>query len=477
MQHAPYDRLSALDASFLYAETEDAPLAVGLLAIFEGGGIDEPALRAHVASRLSLCPRLRKKLAFVPYDQGRPIWVDDGAFDLVHHVSVLSLAAPADDEAARDYMAAFMQLPLCRTRPLWQLRTFPMTEGRMGLTLKVHHCLLDGVSAAQLVLSLFDMRPSVPPRSVEAFVPAPAPSADELLAHSLEEQTGRFEHWLGQALSLGTDARNWKSAGTRFMRIATAVAEHGRGYFGSQPRAPLSHRVGRERSFTTLDIPLEALKRIKSEAQATINDLALTLVASGIARVMEARAHPCEEAIVKAAVPVSRRSAGEMTAFGNRVSMMLADLPVDSMPAQVRLSRIHGAMHGLKQSGQADGADVFTQLADDVPPLLVSFVARALTLQNRIDVIVTNVPGPPVPLYLLGQRLLAAHPCVPLFGSTPLGIAITSYAGKLRLGIHADKQGLPELAAFQEGVLGALAELLAALDTGYRREVAASVGT
>jgi diacylglycerol O-acyltransferase len=476
MQHAPYDRLSALDASFLYAETEDAPLAVGLLASFEDGGIDEAALRAHVASRLSLCPRLRKKLAFVHFDQGRPIWVDDAAFDLAFHVSALSLAAPADEAAARDYMAAFMQQPLCRTRPLWQLRIFPMTEGRMGLTLKVHHCLLDGVSAAQLVLSLFDMRQSVPPRSADAFVPAPAPSSDELLAQSLQEQTGRLEHWLGQALSLGSDARHWKSAGTRFMRLASAVAEHGRGYFTSQPRAPLSHRVGKERSFATLDIPLDALKRIKAEEQATINDLALTLVASGVARVLEARGSACADAVVKAAVPVSRRGAGEMTAFGNRVSMMLADLPVDSMPARVRLARIHGAMHSLKQSRQADGADVFTQLADDVPPLLVSFVARALTLQNRIDVIVTNVPGPPVPLYLLGTRLVAAHPCVPLFGSTPLGIAITSYAGKLRLGIHADKRGVPELEAFQEGVTGALAELLAALDADKRQDLPIAIG-
>jgi len=459
MKSVRYDRLSALDASFLYAETEHAPLAVGLFATLEDGAISEESLRHHVASRLPACPRLHKKLQFVALEQGRPVWVDDPHFAVARHVEAAPFPAPIDDDAAHAYMASFMQRPLGRELPLWQMRTFPMTRERTGLVLKLHHALLDGVSAAQLVLALFDMAPVCAPRAVQPFVPAPPPSEAALLADSLEEQSERLGAWWQELRRFRPSTTSLKALGDRLTNMLGLAVEHGLPYLPSAARASLSHRVGPERRFETITIPLARLKRIKDREAATVNDVALTLVAEGVSRVLWSRGDVAEHAIVKSAVPVSMRQASAAPAYGNQISMMVADLPVGDMPAVERLARVHAHVEALKQSGQANGGDLLTHLADDVPPLMVSLLARGLTFQSLIDVIVTNVPGPPIPLYMLGSRLLAAYPFVPLFGSTPLGVAITSYDGQLLLGVHADQRGLPELQHFIDGVHLALRQL------------------
>jgi len=454
------DRLSVADASFVYAETSTAPLHVGMLGVFEDRGATLERLRAHVASRVHLFARLRHKLVFVPYDQGHPVWADDEHFDVCSHVRAASLDGLADDARARRYTAEVMGAPLQRDRPLWEMRLLQMTGDRIGLIFKIHHCLLDGMSAAHLVTVLFDGKRDAPARATEAWTPKAEPTPDALLRDAVQDQLLRVAQLRDKAAEWTASDEPRELLG-RATEIAGSVVEWAKATLLTHRRASLTQWVGPYRRFETASVALADVKQIKGSAGCKLNDVALAMVAGGVGRMLRRRGVATAGANVKAMVPVSTRDAAHKTSYGNLASVMAVDLPVGALSASTRLQQISEQMTRLKSSRQWEGMDFWVGLAEHIPPAVVSLVSKVGRLQRVVDVIVTNVPGPPFPLYLLGGEMLEIYPYVPLIGATSLGIAVVSYNGRLYFGLSGDRDAMPDLAEVSRGISTAFEELRA----------------
>lgn len=441
------DHLSVQDATFVYAESDSAPLNVGMLAFFEDRGITEEALCRHVSCRLHRFVRLRQKLAFVPLDQGHPVWIDDEQFDVRMHVRSVALLGDRGEAEAGRLLARVMSVPLPRSRPLWEIWLFPMNDDRVGLIVKLHHCLLDGVSAVKFVNMLFDAAPDVASGEPRAWSPAAAPGRGALLRNALR---ARWEK-LREVASHRPHVEPAEALVQRASERIRNVLEFGKVTLRASTRVPIGGPIGPERRFETFSIPLHDVRVLKNRAGCKVNDVALSLVAEAAHHQLERRGIHTLGATVKAAVPVSRHTQtnGEL---GNQVSLLTLDLPVGGMDPARRLRRIAQDMNELKRSGQAEGADFWLGLAEHVSPVVVSTVTRAVSKQRLIDLGVTNVAGPPIPLYLLGGRMLEVYPYTPLIGATSLGVAVSSYNGTLYFGISGDWNEQADLSVFKEGL-------------------------
>jgi len=424
-----------------------------MLAIFEDRGIDLAGLRRHVASRIHMFPRLRQKLAFVPGGAAHPLWVDDEAFDIARHIDTEPLMNGADDAAARRMTALVMREPLPRSRPLWQMLLFRMTEGRVGLIVKIHHCLLDGMSAVRLTMVLFDNQHQAAGGQPPAWTPARSPSRAQLVAQARTEARLRWRRTRARVGALLERAAERQPLMRRASEVVTSMAQLALASFDSRHRLVLPRQGGQERAFATASLELDAVKQVRRRHTTKLNDVVLASVASGLGALLRARGMATAGTTVKAAVPVSRRDAADTASYGNKVSMMVVDLPVDEQPPDAQLCRISRTMTQHKQAGQADGANFWLDVAEYVPATLVSLVTRAASWQRLLDVIVTNVPGPQFPLYLGGGEMLEVFPFVPLFGGTRLGVALVSYNGRLFFGICGDRAGTPDVDDLSQAIV------------------------
>jgi len=459
------DRLSAQDAAFVYAETADAPMHVGMLGVFEDRGATLASVRAHIASRIHQFPRLRQRLAFVPMSKAHPVWVDDEFFDIRNHVDTEPLMNGADDGRARKLMARVMSAPLRRSRPLWEMWLFKMSDDRLGLIVKIHHCLLDGVSAVRLATVLFDARREAPEAEAPSWFPAVSPTPERLLADAKAESTSRWQAARETLNGLALRASERQPVFARASEVATSVAQFAFAALKTKRRARVAPRVGGHRLFETASVELADVKQVKSHYATKLNDVVLSTVAAGIGTLLRGRGRATGDANIKAMVPVSTRGSEGSPSYGNKVSMMAVDLPVDEQPIDELLCKISRRMTEHKQSGQADGADFWIKLAEHIPASFVSLASRAATFQRLVDVVVTNVPGPQFPLYLLGGELVEVYPFVPLFGGTPLGIALVSYNGKLFYGLSGDRDSTPDLSTLSRAVADSFDALRATLNT------------
>ena len=453
---ATHEPLSAQDASFLYVESSTAPMHIGVLAIFKSRGIDLDSFCAHVESRLHLMPLFRKKLAYVPYLQGPPSWVDDDCFDIHAHIRETTLARGGRGEDAHQLVAEIMSMPLSHTRPLWGMWLFDMPGDRKGLILKAHHCIADGVSGVQLAAALFDFRRDVPPAAPKPWQPSPAPEPSELLRDSLRKQVQRARD-LADMLRAAAD-----DPGELIGRAAAALEgawQLGKATLRWPTTTSLRKPIGRYRRFEALRMPLAEIKAVKTRFECKVNDVVLSLVAGGVGHLLSERGENTDGSTITAMVPVSRHTHGDRATSGNQVSMMAADLPIGELDPAARLERVIAEMNRIKQSSQAAGADFWIKAAEYIPPQVMSVASKAVSWQRLIDVVVTNVPGPPVPLYLLGGELLEVYPFVPLAGGTSLGVAILSYNGNVHFGFSGDRDLLPDLAVMRDGVRGAMRDL------------------
>jgi WS/DGAT/MGAT family acyltransferase len=449
------DRLSPLDASFLHFEDAGAHMHVGSVVLFEGKAPDAAALIEHVEGRLHLVPRYRQRLAFPPLAQARPVWIDDPHFNPGYHVRHTALPAPAGHDALCRLAGRVFAQRLDRTKPLWEIWLVDRVgEDGFALISKTHHCLVDGVSGVDIASVLFDLEPDPPPppQAAPDWHPRPEPSAATLVADALTE---RVTGPLGAVQSLATPdpARLVRTLGGvgSFLRAGVAA-----------PPSPLNRRIGPHRAFAFFEAPLDHVKAIKSGLGGTVNDVVLAAVAGGLRRWMLADGREIGELTLRAMVPVSTRAQEEHGALGNRVTTMYAPLPVGLPGVKDRFRVIHEAMGGLKESGQAVGADVLTRLTGFAPPTVLAQAARLQGRQRLFNLTVTNVPGPQFPLYLLGRRLQGLYPQVPLARNTGLGIALMSYDGRLCFGLLTDYDTLPEPADVADGIeqeLDALAEV------------------
>jgi len=452
------DRLTGLDSSFLHLERNAAHMHVGSCLVFEG---DPPAyedLVEHIERRLHLVPRYRQRLAFVPLEQGRPVWVDDPHFNIAYHVRHTALPRPGTETELKRLAGRLFSQQLDRSKPLWEIWLVQgLSGGRFALVAKTHHALVDGVSGVDITTVLFDTTPDPPPMpEPEPWIPRPLPSGAQLLADALLER----------ATMPGEVARGVRAL-TRAPRqvlgrlrdnLAAVGALAWAGVDGAPP-SPLNVPIGPHRRFTWVEGDLTRFKAIKDELDGTVNDVVLTAVTLALGSFLRGRGHATEELELRAMVPVSVRADADRGALGNRVATMYAPLPVGILDPVECFAVIHRAMADLKSSGQAVGAQVLTELTGFAPPTIMSQAARLQTRQRFFNVVVTNVPGPQFGLYVIGRRLEAIYPQVPLAQNQALGIAIMSYDGRLFFGLLGDFDAMPDLETLADHVGAAIDEL------------------
>ena len=452
-------RLTALDASFLHLEDTGAHMHVAAVMTFEGDPPPYEELVGAIQSRLHLVPRYRQRLAFVPLGQGRPRWVDDPHFNAGYHIRHTALPAPGGDDELKRLAARVFGQRLDRSKPLWEIWLVEGLEGgRFALLSKTHHALVDGVSGVDIVSVLFDTsrEPSgtAPPSS--AWLAQPLPSWSELLAEALLERTTVPGEALRGARALTRAPRQVAGRLAGGLQGIGAMAWAG---LNPAPKTPLNVPIGPHRRYTWVDADLGRFKAIKSALGGTVNDVVLTAVTLALGRWLRDRGEVTDGVVLKAMVPVSVRAEAQRGALGNRVATMWAPLPVGIRDPEDALAEIHDAMRGLKESGQAVGAETLTQLADFAPPTVMSQAARLQSRQRFFNLVVTNVPGPQFELFLLGRPLRGLYPVVPLALNQALGIAIMSYNGRLGFGLLADYDALPDLDEIAGDIEGAIDDL------------------
>jgi diacylglycerol O-acyltransferase len=456
------DRLTGLDASFLALEDAGAHMHVGSCMLFEGEAPGYEDLVAQLDSRLHLVPRYRQKLAFPPLTQARPVWIDDPHFNPGYHVRHTALPAPASLEQLRNLTGRVLAQRLDRTKPLWEIWLVQHVEGgRFALISKTHHCLVDGVSGVDIATVIFDLEPTPPPppEPPPPWFPRPEPSPATLVADALAE---RASAPLDAARLAAEALSHPERAAEQLARAANGLGAMLRAGLQGAPASPYNRKIGPHRRFAWVDGDLAQFKAIKGALGGTVNDAVLSSVAGALRAHMQANGHDVDGVELKAMVPMSVRAEAERGALGNRVTSMYAPLPVFAADPLERFRIVHEAMKGLKESGQAVGAELLTQLAGFAPPTVLSQASRLQSQQRVFNVVVTNVPGPQFALYLLGRRLLRIYPQVPLVRNTALGIAIMSYDGTINFGLLGDYDALPDLDDLAAALRDAIAELAAA---------------
>jgi WS/DGAT/MGAT family acyltransferase len=452
------DRLSGLDTSFLHLERGPAHMHVASTTVFEGPAPEYEELRDHIDSRLHLVPRFRQKLRLVPFGQGRPRWVDDPHLNLGYHIRHTALPEPGSDEQLRILAARLFSQRLDRSKPLWEMWLVDGLEGgRFALVTKTHHALVDGVSGVDITNVLFDAAPEPPelPAAAEPWIPRPEPSDGQVLAEALVERVTSPAELARGARAIVRGPRRAARAAVDALEAAGALARAG----VAAPASPFNVDIGPYRRFATVDVALAELKRIKNSAGGTVNDVVLAAVAGALGRYLRGHGHAIQDLELRAMVPISVRSDEQHGALGNQVSSYMAPLPIWCDDPIERLHRVSETMGDLKSSKQAVGASLMTELADFAPPTIAAQAARLQSRQRFFNLVVTNVPGPQFPLYLLGRRLEALYPMVPLARRQAVCFGIMSYDGQIHFGLIGDYDGMSDLEALAGDLEASLAEL------------------
>ena len=456
------DRLTGLDSSFLHLERDFAHMHVAGVSVFEGDAPAYDEVIEAIESRLHVVPRYRQRLAFVPLHQGRPVWVDDPHFKVRYHVRHTGLPRPGGDAELKRLAGRVFSQALDRSRPLWELWLVEgLAGGRFALLSKTHHALVDGVSGVDIATVLFDASPEpLPVASPEhEWVARPLPSSAQLLADALRER----------ATVPGEIVRGVRAT-LRGPRAVAGRVGRGLGSVGAvawtglkpAPPSPFNVRIGPHRRFTWVRADLGQFKAIKNSLGGTVNDVVLTVVAGALGSYMRLHGEATDALGLRAMVPVSVRADIERGALGNRVAAMWTTLPVGVTDPVQRLHEVSAEMKDVKESGQAVGAEILTHLSGFAPPTIMAQAARLQARQRLFNLVVTNIPGPQFPLYLLGRELEAIYPMVPLAENTALGIAILSYNGQLNFGLVADFDALADVEVLADELRASIDELVAA---------------
>jgi len=478
MARQSYERLSAQDTSFLLFESVNAFTDITGAAIHEAGplrtaddGIDIGRVRSANASWLHQVPRFRQKLEWIPLE-GHPVWVDDPAFDLDFHVRHTRLPYPGTERELKELTARIQANRMDRAKPLWETWIVEGLEGgRWAMLQRLHHCMIDGASGVDLSQVTLSPDPNAEPPAPTPYLPRPAPTRGRLL---LDE--------VGRRLRMPLDAvRHTRETYESVRELGEEIRLRGRAMLGAigelaqqAPGTVLSGPIGPHRRVDWMEMPLDEVKAVRKALGGTINDVVLATVAGAVRSFLVRRSVDPSTQEFRVAAPVSTRSEAERGTLGNRVSMWILDLPIGEADPRKRLERIREQTSDLKQSKAAVGADVLFQVVEWTSTRILSLAGQALAAsQGPYNLMVTNVPGPQIPLYLCGSLMHASFGFVPLVENTALGIALFSYNGRLCWGFNADYDRVPDLADFTAGVGAAFRELQRAADTGAQASASA----
>jgi len=449
MTRPHYERLSALDAAMLFMETGRTHMHIGEVGILDAGplttsgGLDVERIRAHVAGSLDKMPRYRQRLAFIPVEQ-HPVWVDDDHFNLNYHVRYTSLPSPGTARQLKRVVGRIMSQQLDLSKPLWEIWMIEGLEGgRVALMSKVHHCMVDGISAVNALLALFSADPDVPTHRPSPWRPRPVPSAIDLAREELQRRAGAP---LALARSVATALADPGPA-IQAIRDALegaveAVAEKSR----PASTTPLNvDEIGPHRRVDWIRLDLDEVKAVKNRLGGKVNDVILAIVAGAIRRYMEAHRTPVRGLDFRVVVPINRRPLSAVGELGNRVVPMLARLPLDVHDPRERLRVVAERTQAVKASKQVYAIELFEEVSNWADAALIAQFVRRVTRWWAGNLIVTNVPGFSFPLYFLGARLLEGYPLVPMMANQALNVAVLSYAGGLYWGFNADWDAITDL--------------------------------
>src|SRR3954469_6002159 len=454
------DRLSAVDASFLAQEKESAHMHVGAVMVFEGPPPSYDEFVEQVESRMHLVPRYRQKLAFPRFEMGRPMWVDDPSFNLEYHVRHTALPKPGATDQLRKLAARIFSQRLDRSKPLWETWLVQgLEDNRFALISKTHHSMIDGVAGVDLASVLFDLSPVPSHVEPEPWTPHPEPSDAELVAEGVKGVAKRPFSIVGKAIE---SVQNPSRAASTVRESAEAIGEVLWAGLNPAPDVPLNTDIGPHRRIENVTVNLEDFKVVKRAFGGTVNDVVLAVVAGAMRRWLHSRGVRTEGMELRALVPMSIRGEEEMSAGGNRIAAMRGPLPVYVDDPVERLRVVRESMAGVKESKQALGAEVIAGLQDFAPPTLLAQASRLNFSTRLFNLIVTNVPGPQFPLYLLGRELEELIPVAFLPENHALAIAIMSYNGTVDFGLLADYDAMPDVEFVTHAIRESLAELLEA---------------
>jgi diacylglycerol O-acyltransferase len=451
MAYVHYERLSALDATFLDVEDHSAHMHVGAVSLFDAaplmqadGMVDGERIQRLVEAAIRRVPRYQQRLAWVPVF-GYPVWVDDAQFNVHYHVRHVRLPAPGSERQLKRLVGRIMSQQLDRGKPLWEMWIVEGVEGnRIALINKGHHCMIDGVGSVELSSALLRATPELEAemRAPVRWIARPAPSPRQLF---LDELQRRAAEPLGALRSTGRALLDPIGAlaglGDALLGVGEAI---GAGLQAASP-TPLNTEIGPHRRFDWLSMDLGMVKEVKNRLGGTLNDVVLSVVSGALSRFLHGRGLRSEDLDFRAMIPVNTRSEEQHERLGNRVSMLVARLPLDERDPRRRLQRVVDSTRELKRSRQARGVRTIEEISDWTFMSLFSIFARLSTAARPYNVVVTNVPGPQFPSYFLGSEMRAVYPLVPLNRNQALGIALFSYNQGLYWGFNADWDALPDL--------------------------------
>jgi WS/DGAT/MGAT family acyltransferase len=423
---------------------------IGAVAVFEAaplrtpaGGIDIDRIRTLMEAGIHRIPRYRQRLARIPlFDH--PVWVDDARFNLAYHLRHTHLPRPGDERLLKRLVGRLMSQQLDRGKPLWEMWVVEGLEGdRFAIVTKAHHCMIDGVGSVELTGLVMRPTPDEDPRLSEPpppWLPRPVPSSGALLFQEIRHRaTAPLT-----ALHLARETVRAPQATLARASDATAglLEAMGASFRPASP-TPLNVEIGPHRRFDWTVTELSRIREVKSRLGGTVNDVALAVLSGALGRFLHRRGIDVERLDFRAMLPVNVRAAGEH--LGNRVAMIAVRLPIGVRDPRERLTRIVAETSRVKRSHQAAGFQALEELSDRTFTSIFTEFARLATLSQPYNVVVTNVPGPSFPVYVLGARMVACYPVVPLFRNQGLGIALFSYDGRLYWGFNADWDVVPDL--------------------------------
>ncbi|MDH3704791.1 MAG: wax ester/triacylglycerol synthase family O-acyltransferase [Acidimicrobiia bacterium] len=467
----PHERLSALDTSFLRMETPTTPMHMGVLCVLDGaplrrrdGSLDLDRLRTHIADRARQAPRLTKRVEEVPFELGRPVWVDDDTAALDSHVWTSTLPAPGGRTELLERCEELQMQCLDRTRPLFDMHFIDGLDpdefgpNAVALVQRVHHALLDGVSGVELLAVLFDAEPDPAEPSAPAAV-APSTTGDrpgpfQLLTEAAADLIAEP----GALIRAAIDALRSPLRTTRRL-VATAAAMGD--FLGGGAAPSLNQPVGHHRRLLALTVPLERVHDTGVELGGTVNDVVLSAVTRGLRSLLASR-HETVAGPLRALVPVSTRHSGMDGEHGNHVAALVVELPIDVEDPIGTFVAVSTRTRDLKNHHHADGTEVMMDASNHLPPVALDLVSRLMGQQHAVNIVVTNLPGPPTPLYLLGGEIRELVPIVPLGANLTVGVAVLSYGPDLTLAFHADREACADLEVLVDGTgqaFDALADL------------------
>jgi WS/DGAT/MGAT family acyltransferase len=451
-------RLSYEDAAFLTFDRPEFPYNVGSVGIYEGV-IPFQRYIAHVERRLDAVPRYRQRLCHAPLNIAHPAWQDDPHFEISRHVEEVTLPAPGDEAALRRVAGDFLAKPLDRNKPLWEIGLVQgLSGGRTAHIAKIHHCLVDGIAGAQLLAALLDTEPSPPEKLLgDAWSrPEALPGPLESLIDASFDQLGNFTS-TAEALTLAAiDPGPATSAARSIARSLRAALPH----LFRTGKMPWATRLQGPSRLAWSRLPFERVETVGHMLRGTVNDVVLTVLSGALQHYLQFHSQPIPDQAVRVLIPVNVRAEREQRSLGNRVSFMLAGLPVALRDPLERFRAIHNEIASLKDLDQAGNLDKLGGLIGRMPPAVQHRLAAELRVPNFVyDLVCTNVPGPRSPLYCLGHRMIEHYPWVPIGWRMGLGVAVMSYNAELCFSFTADRGVLKDVERLGEYVRDSFGEL------------------